>query len=97
MRLQIGTVASEEQTIFPRAIGALSSVPYAEPTWLTPGYHSAYFNAGHRRFQAAVRKFIDEVVIPDATLHEEDGKRPSQTVFDAMAEVCHCLCCAAPS
>ncbi|KAJ7227109.1 acyl-CoA dehydrogenase [Mycena pura] len=86
MRLQIGSVADEEQTIFPRAIGALSGVPYAEPTWLTPGYHSAYFNAGHRSFQAAVRKFVEEVIFPDAALREEDGKRPSQAVFDAMAE-----------
>jgi hypothetical protein len=41
----------------------------------------------HRRFQTAVRKFMEEVIMPDATLREEDGKRPSQAVFDAMARV----------
>lgn len=42
-RLQIGTVQGEEQQIWPRVVGALSEVPYAEPTWLTKGYHSPYY------------------------------------------------------
>jgi hypothetical protein len=41
----------------------------------------------HRRFHAAFRKFVDEVVYPDAQLHEEDGKKPSPHVFDAMAKL----------
>ncbi|OBZ72417.1 Isovaleryl-CoA dehydrogenase, mitochondrial [Grifola frondosa] len=41
----------------------------------------------HRQFQRAVRKFIDEVVYPDAQERELDGKRPSQSVFDKMAEL----------
>ncbi|KAH6913049.1 acyl-CoA dehydrogenase [Coprinopsis sp. MPI-PUGE-AT-0042] len=32
----------------------------------------------HRAFTVAYRKFVDEVIVPDAQLHEEDGKRPSQ-------------------
>jgi hypothetical protein len=32
-----------------------------------------------------MRKFADEIIIPDAQLREEDGKRPSQSVLDAMA------------
>ncbi|KAJ7650358.1 acyl-CoA dehydrogenase [Roridomyces roridus] len=84
-RLQIGVIAGEEPQIVPRAIGALSTVPYAEPTWLTPGYHSPYFSDGHRRFQAAFRKLFEEEIYPDAALREDDGKRPSQAVFDAMA------------
>jgi hypothetical protein len=39
----------------------------------------------HRKLQAALRTFVDEVVYPDAQLHEEDGKRPTQSVLDAMA------------
>jgi len=42
-RLRIGTVVGQEQLIFPQAAGELSKVPYAEPTWLTPGYFSPYF------------------------------------------------------
>ncbi|KAF7330528.1 Acyl-CoA dehydrogenase [Mycena venus] len=84
-RLQIGVIAGEEKQIFPRAIGALSAVPYAEPTWLNPGFHSPYYTENHRRFQTALRKFMEEEIAPDATLREEDGKRASQAVFDAMA------------
>ncbi|KAJ6619673.1 acyl-CoA dehydrogenase [Mycena sp. CBHHK59/15] len=84
-RLQIGVVAGEEPQIFPRAIGALSQVPYAEPTWLNAGFHSPYYTDGHRSFQAALRKFFEVEILPDALAREEDGKRPSQSVFDAMA------------
>ncbi|KAJ7284902.1 acyl-CoA dehydrogenase [Mycena rebaudengoi] len=70
-RLQIGTIAGEEPQIFPRENGALSQVPYAEPTWLTPGFKSPYFT---------------DAILPDALAREEDGKRPSQSVFDAMAK-----------
>lgn len=42
-RLAIGVVQGEKQRIVPRAIGALSDVPYAEPTWLTKGYYSPYY------------------------------------------------------
>ncbi|KAJ7274439.1 acyl-CoA dehydrogenase/oxidase [Mycena haematopus] len=86
-RLQIGVIAGLEQQIFPRAIGALSAVPYAEPTWLSPGFHSPYYTERHRAFQVAIRKFMEEEVMPDAILREEDGKRPSQAVFDAMARI----------
>lgn len=43
MRLVIGTIKDEESLIAPPAPGEISLVPYAEPTWLTPGYHSPYF------------------------------------------------------
>ncbi|KAF8896257.1 acyl-CoA dehydrogenase [Infundibulicybe gibba] len=86
-RLQIGVVDGEEQQIFPREVGALSQVPYAEPTWLTKGYHSPYYKDHHRRLQVAFRKFVEEVVIPDAHAREEDGKRPSQSIFDEMARL----------
>ena len=33
----------EKQQIYPRAVGALSEVPYGEPTWLTKGYYSPYY------------------------------------------------------
>ncbi|KII88385.1 hypothetical protein PLICRDRAFT_175981 [Plicaturopsis crispa FD-325 SS-3] len=86
-RLQIGNILDESEEIKPRAVGALSKVPYAEPTWLAQGYHSPYYKDHHRAFQAALRKFVDEVVYPDAQAREEDGKRPSQSVFDEMARL----------
>ncbi|KAI0034579.1 acyl-CoA dehydrogenase NM domain-like protein [Vararia minispora EC-137] len=85
-RLQIGVVSGEQPRLHGRVPGALSLVPYAEPTWLTKGFHSPYFSESHRKLQAAVRKFVDEVVFPDAQAREEDGKRPSLDVVAKMAE-----------
>ncbi|OJA14126.1 hypothetical protein AZE42_05033 [Rhizopogon vesiculosus] len=84
-RLQLGSIEGEGSVIYSREQGKLSDVPYAEPTWLSAGYYSAYFKESHRRLQAAMRTFMDEVVTPD--LREEDGKRPSAHVIKAMAEL----------
>lgn len=64
--------------------GEISTVPYAEPTWLNKGFHSPYYNDGHRRFHRAARKFFMEVVYPDAMKCEESGKRISQDVVDKL-------------
>lgn len=42
-RLQIGTIAGEKSQIVSNVPGGLSEVPYAEPTWLSKGYHSPYY------------------------------------------------------
>ncbi|KAH7907014.1 acyl-CoA dehydrogenase/oxidase [Hygrophoropsis aurantiaca] len=86
-RLQIGTIHGEKSVIYSQITGAISTVPYAEPTWLAEGYHSPYYTDNHREFQKAMRKFVDENIYEDAQAREEDGKRPSQSVFDKMAEV----------
>ncbi|KIJ51568.1 hypothetical protein M422DRAFT_65512 [Sphaerobolus stellatus SS14] len=85
-RFRIGTVEGEKPTIKAAVAGEISRVPYAEPTWLTRGYYSPYYNESHKRLQHAFRKFVDEIITPDALAREEDGKRPSQSVMDAMAE-----------
>ncbi|KAI0069229.1 acyl-CoA dehydrogenase [Artomyces pyxidatus] len=84
-RLQIGTIAGEESIIKPLG-AAVSEVPYAEPTWLSKGFSSPYYKESHRRFHDAVRKFVTEVVYPDAIECEENGKRISQHVVDKMGE-----------
>jgi len=84
-RLRIGILRGCAPVIIPRASGELSNVPYAEPSWLTAGYYSPYFNESHKRLQKTLRKFTDDVIYPDAQAREEDGKRPSQSVIDAMA------------
>lgn len=86
-RLIVGRIQGEESAFTSRVPGELSNVPYAEPTWLAEGYYSPYFTDNHRKFQKAVREFIDEHVYPDAQAREEDGKRPSQGVLDKMAEM----------
>ncbi|KAK7044251.1 hypothetical protein VNI00_007973 [Paramarasmius palmivorus] len=40
----------------------------------------------HRRLQAAIRKFNEEIVYPDAQAREEDGKRASQHIFEERAK-----------
>ncbi|KAH9838404.1 peroxisomal acyl-CoA-dehydrogenase [Rhodofomes roseus] len=87
-RLQVGVVQGEEPRVFPSINnGAISQVPFAEPTWLVEGYHSPYYSENHRRFQREIRKFMDEIVYPDAQARELDGKRPSQSVVDKMAAI----------
>lgn len=83
-RLQIGTVAGQKERVTALSPGEPSSVPYAEPAWLTPGYHSPYYTDSHRIFQKAVRKFFEEVVQPDAIKCEDNGKRISQEVVDKL-------------
>ncbi|KAF9468149.1 peroxisomal acyl-CoA-dehydrogenase [Collybia nuda] len=86
-RLQIGTVKGEKQQIFPRGIGALSNVPYAEPTWLTPGYHTPYYKDNHRAFQKVIRNFVDEILYPDAQALQEKGKKPGSKVLEGFARL----------
>lgn len=90
-RLQIGTIKGETASI-QYAPEELSQVPYAEPTWLVPGYSSPYYTENHRQFQKAMRKFFIEVVAPDAQACEDNGKRLSQTVVDKLACVIQSVC-----
>ncbi|KAG6865909.1 hypothetical protein C0991_010742 [Blastosporella zonata] len=83
-RLVVGVVEGEKSVIHSHVVGELSKVPYAEPTWLSDGYYSPYYNANHRTFQKAIRTFYDEVVTPDALAREVDGKPPSKSVIEAM-------------
>ncbi|KDQ28823.1 hypothetical protein PLEOSDRAFT_1038031 [Pleurotus ostreatus PC15] len=85
-RLQIGKILGEEEVIKAPVPGAISEVPYAEPTWLTEGYHSPYYTDNHRAFHKAVRTFMMEVVQPESARCEESGKRISQEVIDKMSE-----------
>lgn len=86
-RLQIGKIRGQEEVIKPLLPGETSAVPYAEPTWLNKGFHSPYYNDGHKRFHRAARKFFMEVVYPDAIKCEESGKRISQDVVDKLWSV----------
>ncbi|KAI0749533.1 acyl-CoA dehydrogenase NM domain-like protein [Daedaleopsis nitida] len=86
-RLQIGVIQDEKSVIHSNVVGEFSKVPYAEPLGLTEGYRSPYYHERHREFALAVRKFVDEVVTPDANAREEDGKRPSLSVIQQMADL----------
>ncbi|OWT42149.1 acyl-CoA dehydrogenase [Cryptococcus neoformans] len=86
-RLIIGQLSGSAPTIKPPTPGALSKVPYAEPTWLTAEFKSPYYKESHRKLQQVMRKFVEEVIRPDAQLCEENGKRASKAVLEAMAKV----------
>lgn len=43
-RLIVGKIEGEDSTIHDRVVGEISTVPYGEPTWLSPGYHSPYYS-----------------------------------------------------
>ncbi|PPQ99787.1 hypothetical protein CVT26_009164 [Gymnopilus dilepis] len=85
-RLQIGVIKGQTEQIKPPQPGELSKVPYAEPTWLSSGYHSAYYSDNHRKFQTALRVFFETIVKPEAIKCEDSGKKISQEVVDKMAE-----------
>ncbi|KAK4686349.1 acyl-CoA dehydrogenase, partial [Tremellales sp. Uapishka_1] len=85
-RLRIGQIEGQKQQIKPFLPGDVSRVPYGEPTWLTPEFSSPYYKESHRALQKVMRKFVDEVVYPDAQACEESGKRASKEVLDAMAK-----------
>ncbi|KAI0699820.1 acyl-CoA dehydrogenase NM domain-like protein [Cytidiella melzeri] len=86
-RLQIGTIEGQEEAVRPLAADEISQVPYAEPMWLSTGYHSPYFNESHKKLQKAMRKFATEVIAPEAVKCEENGKKISQEVVDKLCEL----------
>lgn len=52
-----------------------SPIPYAEPLWysrnVSPHYHDS-----HRKLRAAVRKYVDEEIRPNAFEWESQGQVP---------------------
>lgn len=49
--------------------------------------HERFDSQSHRKFQKAMRQFVDDIIYPDAQAREEDGKRVSQEVIDKMTFV----------
>ncbi|KAF7982326.1 hypothetical protein HWV62_29026 [Athelia sp. TMB] len=85
-RLQVGSIEGEEETIKAPVPGELSTVPYAEPTWLADGYFSPFYTQNHRDFQKAIRKLFMEVIEPESAKREGDGKRISPEVVQKLSE-----------
>jgi alkylation response protein AidB-like acyl-CoA dehydrogenase len=85
--LCIGTIEGEKPEVIDPQPGDLSTVPYAEPLWLTPQFHTPYYNDSHRRLQKAAREFIELHILPEAIQKEADGTCISQELINKMAEV----------
>lgn len=85
-RLLIGTIEGEKSQItYPQA-GVFSTVPYAEPGWLTKEYMNPYFTEGHRNLAKAMRLYVDENIIPEARASELTGERPSNELLLDMSD-----------
>lgn len=84
--LCIGTIQGEKPEVIQMRPGDISQVPYGEPGFLRPNFYSPYFHEGHRKFQKAIRTFVDTYVAPEAEAREADGKYISQELVDRMAE-----------
>jgi predicted heme/steroid binding protein len=52
-------------------------VPYGDPNWYQ-NWHSAYYNDTHRRFRAAVRKFVDTEIMPFCHDWDENKQMPKE-------------------
>ncbi|KAH7231407.1 long-chain specific acyl-CoA dehydrogenase [Fusarium redolens] len=63
---------------------AIHQVPFADPPWLR-GAPSPYFNASHRRFQAACRQFVDENLNKNA-LDWETAEEVLSNLFEVFAK-----------
>lgn len=82
--LCIGTIEGEKSEVIDMKPGDLSSVPYAEPLWLTPIFKSPYYTESHRKLRKGVREFVDTYVTPEAQEKEADGTYISQELVDRM-------------
>ncbi|PRP82386.1 hypothetical protein PROFUN_10162 [Planoprotostelium fungivorum] len=86
-RYAIGHIEGHKPTVRPFVPGALSDVPYAEPTWLTPAYSSPYYNEGHRKFQKWFREFCDKEACRLDSCSPEDGKRISDECMKKITDI----------
>lgn len=59
-------------------------IPFSEPAWLN-GFPSAYHTDSHRRWQKAVRAFVEEHLLPNAFEWDEAGELPEH-VFATFAK-----------
>ena len=51
--------------------------PYAEPLWYSRNV-SPHYNDSHRKLRAAIRKYVDEEILPYAFEWESAGQVPDE-------------------
>lgn len=84
--LCIGTIEGEKPEVIEPKAGDISQVPYAEPLWLSREFKTPYYKEHHRKFQKAMRLFVDTHMTPEAQEKEKSGEYISQELIDKMAE-----------
>lgn len=63
----------------------MSRVPLAEPLTAV-GAPNPYYKESHHKFRAAIRKFTDLEVIPEAMDEEEGGEPPSHEMWKKVGK-----------
>lgn len=85
-KLKIGTlVDAGKSKIKKYQPGKLSRVPLAEPLSAV-GAPNPYYKESHHKFRAAIRKFNDIEVIPEAMEEEEGGEPPSREMWKKVGK-----------
>ncbi|KAM0786533.1 hypothetical protein ACM66B_001990 [Microbotryomycetes sp. NB124-2] len=84
-RYKIGRVSDYkgQMYIIPEP-GALSVVPYGEPTWLTEPFKTPFFDDSHRALQKEMRYFFDTFIKAEAREREISAEKPSKEVYDLL-------------
>jgi len=59
-------------------------VPHGDPSWMQ-GLHSPYYNESHRKFRAAVSKFVEEELMPNVDLWESVKTIPIREISQKAA------------
>lgn len=54
------------------------TTPFAEPLWYSRNKSPYPYNDSHRKLRAAVRKYMDEEIIPNAFEWETAGQVPDK-------------------
>lgn len=62
-----------------------STTPYAEPLWYSRN-QSPHYTDSHRKLRAAVRKYVDDEILPFAFDWETDGQVPDKARDNTVLE-----------
>ncbi len=60
--------------------------PYAEPLWYSRNV-SPHYTDSHRKLRAAVRKYVDEEILPDAFEWESAGEIPESVCNEPSSQL----------
>lgn len=74
----------------PREVGSLSKVPYAEPTWLSDGFHSPYYKQVNLLFGCFFLRALNDLRAAEQS-HRDLQKAMRKFVDDYVypdAQVC---------
>ncbi|TPX62529.1 hypothetical protein PhCBS80983_g00251 [Powellomyces hirtus] len=82
-KYEIGRILGSSSQITMQKPGDISEVPFAEPSaW--QGFCSPYYKESHFKFRTAVRKFMQEEILPEGISNEESGTTADAETFEKM-------------